>query len=198
MKITSLLKKSFFYLIAAELIGIIALVVTYIIHPDISGIIEGASNKIPDQVEEATGTSKVLAYIKNNGLIVPFQMFLLSFIPIPYIYAINIISTQMIVGVLYGAVLRENITEALKLILSSLPHSIIEVFGLCVLAAILYEFNKVILSKVRRLWNKKSASLPFWTTFFKGAKLYVTLVLPLIIIAAFLETYVANFLYRLL
>src|SRR5699024_165734 len=95
MIITSLLKKSFFYLIAAELIGIIALVVTYIIHPDISGIIEGASNKIPDQVEEATRTSKVLAYIKNNGLIVPFQMFLLSFIPIPYIYAINIVSTQM-------------------------------------------------------------------------------------------------------
>src|SRR5699024_10986191 len=198
MKITSLLKKSFFYLIAAELIGIIALVVTYIIHPDISGIIEGASNKIPDQVEEATGTSKVLAYIKINGLIVPFQLFLFSFFPIPFLYAFIILSKQLILGLLYGAVLREIMTEALKLIFSSLPLSIIEIFGLCVLVAILYEFNKVILSKVRRLWNKKSVSLPFWTTFFKGAKLYVTLVLPLIIIAAFIETYVANFLYRLL
>src|SRR5699024_6487124 len=168
MKITSLLKKSFFYLIAAELIGIIALVVTYIIHPDISGIIEGASNKIPDQVEEATGTSKVLAYIKNNGLIVPFQMFLLSFIPIPYIYAINIISTQMIVGVLYGAVLRENLTEALKLILSSLPHSLIEVFGFFVLAAFLYEFNKVILSKAGVSGIKKLRHSLFGRHFSKG------------------------------
>src|SRR5699024_819086 len=101
--------------------------------------------------------------------------------------------TQMIVGVLYGAVLRENMTEALKLILSSLPHSIIEIFGLCVLAAILYEFNKVILSKVRRVWNKKSVSLPFWTTFFKCAKLYVTLVQTFIIRDTLIKTDVANF-----
>ena len=44
------------------------------------------SNKVPSSLDNAQGLNKLWQYILNNAIRVPFQMFIFSLIPIPFLY----------------------------------------------------------------------------------------------------------------
>ena len=186
-------KRAIHFFIFSAVITIIATLITYIINPDLKEVIKGIEDRSPDQIKESTGIDKVWSYIVNNGFAVPLQMFILALIPIPFLYLVNIISTiSYLLGVLFGIVLQADFEKGFELVISSIPHTSFEIFAYCLLAAVLFELNQVIRVKIRNIFKKDKEGNSLIKKFLKTISTYVVFVLPIIIAAALLETYIAD------
>ena len=190
-------KRAINFFIFAGALTIIATLITYIINPDLKEVMGGLESRLPDQTKESTGLDKVWSYVVNNGFMVPLQMFILAFIPIQFLYVINIIFTALLPGVAYGLALQADFRKGFDIIISSFPHFFFEVFALCLLAAVLFELNQVVRVKLKNTFKKDKESISFIRKFLEIIKTYSIFVLPIIIAAAFLETYIADIIFNL-
>ncbi|WP_410985093.1 stage II sporulation protein M [Bacillus cereus] len=185
-------KRAINFFILGVALTVIATIITFVINPDLKEIMEGVGNRLPDQVKKSTGIEKVWSYIVNNGFIVPLQMFILALIPIQFLYVINIILTVSLPGILFGIGLQADFKKGFGIIISSIPHYLFEIFALCLFAAILFELNKFIRIKLKIMFKKDKERVSLSKKILEVIKIYVVLTLPIIIIAAFLETYIAD------
>ena len=183
------------YLGILTVVIVISAVITYIINPNLSDTINSVSSNVPKSVSQKSGLQLVVAYIFNNGFKVPIGMLILSIIPIRFLYWIQPLFTVILPGILFGIVFRYSLAKGFVILISSLPHMLFEVFAFCVWMVALDQFNKWIRYKISK---KKSAD----TNLLKELKLllspYIKYVLPLIVIAAFTETYVADWISHIL
>ncbi|OZS36150.1 stage II sporulation protein M [Enterococcus faecium] len=183
------------YLGILTVVIVISAVITYIINPNLSDTLNSVSSNVPKSVSQKSGLQLVVAYIFNNGFKVPIGMLILSIIPIRFLYWIQPLFTVMLPGILFGIVFRYSLAKGFVILISSLPHILFEVFAFCVWMVALDQFNKWIRYKISK---KKSAD----TNLLKELKLllspYIKYVLPLIVIAAFTETYVADWISHIL
>ncbi len=190
----SFLQRTLYFLMFGIVIVFLSATITYIANPTIDAL-----PKTGESITRAEGFAKMLAYIENNGIYVPFQMFLLALIPIPFLYALNIIASSISFGIVIGFLLHFPMTKAIPVLLASIPHFLVEFLGFALLASILYLFNRSIRDYFIRLFKKSHyVSLPFLKTLQQTVIIYFLFVLPTIIIAAFLETYVADWLLHIL
>ena len=183
------------YLGILTVVIVISAVITYIINPNLSDTLNSVSSNVPKSVSQKSGLQLVVAYIFNNGFKVPIGMLILSIIPIQFLYWIQPLFTVILPGILFGIVFRYSLAKAFIILISSLPHMLLEIFAFCLWMVALDRFNKWIRYKISR---KKSAN----TNLLKELKLllspYIKYVLPLIVIAAFTETYVADWISHIL
>ena len=186
------------FFVFAAAITIVATIVTYIINPDLKTAVEGLKKSTSSEIHPATGLDKIWSYFRHNGLAVPFQMFILALIPIPFLYLLNVVSTSALLGVAFGIALQVDLDLGVKLILSSIPHSIVEIFAYTVLAAALFEMNRAWRMKIKKLFKKDSVQeqQSLVQGILKTVKIYVVFVIPLIVVAAFLETYLADLIFH--
>lgn len=154
--------------------------------------------KMPTNSDKIIGLKKVWMYIVNNAFHVPFQMLLLSLIPIPFLYFLNLITTSIITGVVFGFAINVIPDKGLLLVISSVPHMIIEILAISFVASGLYPLNKAIVRIVSNLFRKeKKENLSVKPAFLNLIKIYVIIALPLFIIAAFAETYLTEFILNI-
>lgn len=183
------------YLGILTVVIVISAVITYIINPNLSDTLNSVSSNVPKSVSQKSGLQKVVAYIFNNGFKVPIGILILSIIPIRFLYWIHPLFTVILPGISFGIVFRYSLAKGFVILISSLPHMLFEVFAFCVWMVALDQFNKWIRYKISK---KKSAD----TNLLKELKLllspYIKYVLPLIVIAAFTETYVADWISHIL
>ena len=183
------------YLGILTVVIVISAVITYIINPNLSDTLNSVSSNVPKSVSQKSGLQLVVAYIFNNGFKVPIGMLILSIIHIRFLYWIQPLFTVILPGILFGIVFRYSLAKGFVILISSLPHMLFEVFAFCVWMVALDQFNKWIRYKISK---KKSAD----TNLLKELKLllspYIKYVLPLIVIAAFTETYVADWISHIL
>ena len=183
------------YLGILTVVIVISAVITYIINPNLSDTLNSVSSNVPKSVSQKSGLQLVVAYIFNNGFKVPIGMLILSIIPIRFLYWIQPLFTVILPGILFGIVFRYSLAKGFVILISSLPHMLFEVFAFCVWMVALDQFNKWIRYKISK---KKSAD----TNLLKELKLllspYIKYVLPLMVIAAFTETYVADWISNIL
>jgi uncharacterized membrane protein SpoIIM required for sporulation len=186
------------FFVFAAAITIVATIVTYIINPDLKTAVEGLKKSTSSEIHPATGLDKIWSYFRHNGLAVPFQMFILALIPIPFLYLLNVVSTSALLGVAFGIALQVDLDQGVKLILSSIPHSIVEIFAYTVLAAALFEMNRAWRMKIKKLFKKDSVQeqQSLVQGILKTVKIDVVFVIPLIVVAAFLETYLADLIFH--
>ncbi|WP_037539319.1 stage II sporulation protein M [Mammaliicoccus lentus] len=185
-----------FFCISISLM-LISGIITYIVNPNIE-IIKNIQG-LPEDKQRAEGLEKVWQYIINNGFKVPLQMLILSIIPIPFLYSANLISTSILTGFVFTLLIRVDLHLGLIGVGSSIPHTVLELLSYAVFAAALYLLNKSIIRMISNLFRKnKKTKISFLKSIVIVAKVYILLVLPLSIIAAFLETYFTNFLMDLL
>ncbi|GKV55257.1 hypothetical protein NCCP2222_12040 [Sporosarcina sp. NCCP-2222] len=182
----------------AAIITIAATVITYVINPDLKSVAESFKVNSSDQLRESTGMKKVWTYVANNGFVVPLQMFVFTLIPVQFLYLVNIISTATLPGILFGVILQADSRNGMKIIASTIPHFVLEVFAFCLWAAVLFKLSQVVRSKIKYWFKKNEEEVVFVDTVYKTLKVYLTVVLPMIIVAAFVETYVADLIYYLL
>lgn len=183
------------YLSIIMLVVIISAVITYIVNPNFSDTLNSVSSNISKSVSQKSGLNLVVAYIFNNGFKVPMGMLFFSIIPIRFLYWIQPLFTPILPGILFGIAFRYSVAKAFIILISSLPHMLLEIFAFCLWMVALDRFNKWIRYKISR---KKSAN----TNLLKELKLllspYIKYVLPLMVIAAFTETYVADWISNIL
>lgn len=183
------------YLGILTVVIVISAIITYIINPNLSDTLNSVSSNVPKSVSQKSGLQKVVAYIFNNGFKVPIGMLILSIIPIRFLYWIHPLFTVILPGISFGIVFRYSLAKGFVILISSLSHMLFEVFAFCVWMVALDQFNKWIRYKISK---KKSAD----TNLLKELKLllspYIKYVLPLIVIAAFTETYVADWISHIL
>ncbi|MEY8561295.1 stage II sporulation protein M [Jeotgalicoccus halotolerans] len=193
-----ILKRACKFLIMSVIITIAAAGVTYIINLDIHGIMSNLNDRTPESIKDEAGLNKVWEYIVNNGMMVPMQMFILSLIPIQFLYLINIIVTVTLPGILFGMIFQFDLGKGMSMMVSSIPHYLFEVFAFCIFAAVLFELNKSLRLKIKTVLKKEEQKLFIGSTVITTVKTYILLVLPLIITAALLETYIADVIYKIL
>lgn len=183
------------YLSIIMLVVIISAVITYIVNPNFSDTLNSVSSNISKSISQKSGLNLVVAYIFNNGFKVPMGMLFFSIIPIRFLYWIQPLFTAILPGILFGIAFRYSVAKAFIILISSLPHMLLEIFAFCLWMVALDRFNKWIRYKISR---KKSAN----TNLLKELKLllrpYIKYVLPLMVIAAFTETYVADWISHIL
>lgn len=177
------------------LIIIVSAIITYLIHPDIQSTINSVSSNIPKSVERKTGFDLVVAYIINNGLKVPLQMLILGLIPVPFLYWLQPVLTAILPGILFGIGFNMSFTKGITIVISSLPHMLTEILALCFWIVALDRINKWMRNKISK---KKNNSTQFMDEIKQLLTSYVKYVLPLIVIASFLETYVADWISNFL
>ncbi len=192
-----ILKRAINFFLFATALTIIATFITYLINPDVNEVLEGIGNRSSEPLNNSSGLHKVWAFIVNNGFAVPLQMFILALIPIQFLYVLNIMTTAFLPGILFGVALRIDFGKGFGMIISSIPHYIFEIFAFCMLAAILFELNRAVRIKVKKLFKKSEEDVAFSHQLLKTVSIYASFVLPIIILAAFLETYIADIIFSL-
>ena len=177
------------YLSILMIVIIISAVITYIINPNFSDTLNSVSSNVSKSVSQKSGLNLVVAYIFNNGFKVPIGMLIFSIIPIRFLYWIQPLFTAILPGILFGIVFRYSVAKAFILLISSLPHMLLELLAYCVWMVALDQLNKWIRYKISK---KKQTNTKFLDEFKVLLTSYVKYVIPLIVIAAFTETYVAD------
>lgn len=183
------------YLGILTVVIVISAVITYIIDPNLSDTLNSVSSNVPKSVSQKSGLQLVVPYIFNNGFKVPIGMLILSIIPIRFLYWIQPLFTVILPGILFGIVFRYSLAKGFVILISSLPHMLFEVFAFCVWMVALDQFNKWIRYKISR---KKQTNTKLFYKFKLILISYVKYVIPLIVIAAFTETYVADWISHIL
>ena len=190
-------KRAIKFFVFLSIITMLTTLITYILgfKLDITNIIYSIeSNK---EISKVTGIQKVGAYIINNGFKAPLQMMLLAIIPIQFLYLLNVFIPSFIIGIAFGIVLQNDSVKGFQIIISSIPYSIVEVFAFCLLAAVLFELNQIVREKIKNIFKKNKVKVSFISKVLEAIKIYALLVLPMMVIAAFLETYAADILFNL-
>lgn len=190
-------KRSLKIFIIATSLLLLSFTLSIIFNPSFETF-KNISNKVPSSLDNAQGLNKLWQYILNNAIRVPFQMFIFSLIPIPFLYFLNIVSTSIITGIAFGFAIHFDFNKGLLMVLSSIPHAIIETFAMCFVISGLYKLNKTIIRKISNLFRKnKKQNFSFVLAFSNLLKIYFLIALSLYILAAFLETYFTDFIYNL-
>lgn len=193
----TIFKRAVTFFVCVAIITVLATMITYIVNPNLKGVMESLGDNSSNQLKESTGIKKVWAYVVNNGFKVPLQMVVLTLIPIQFLYLINVISTAILPGILFGVVLQVDFRKGIEIIASSIPHYFVEIFAFCLFAAVLFELNRVIRVKIRSVFKKDKDGVSLVKKTLGTIKIYMVLILPMIIVAAFLETYIADIIFSL-
>lgn len=195
---TTWFKRSLKFFILSLAITIISFVLTLIVNPSIDTF-KNIARKVPDSVTQAQGLEKVWEYIVHNAAMVPFQMLLLAFIPIPFLYCLNYITTSALLGVICSIAIQIDLHKGISMIISTIPHHFLELFAMCIVVSSLFKLNQSIVRKITNFFRQdKKQNYSFKTACMSLMKSYLLIALPLYILAAFTETYVSNFIYEIL
>lgn len=131
--------------LAALIILMIAFLITLLLHPDASNILNSADAK--KFGKQADSVDKFIQYVVNNGIKVPLQMFVFAFIPLPFLYFLPVAFTAALVGFTlyfpFSADLQGKLSF-FEVMLGLLPHSLIEFAGFIIFSAVLYRLNILI------------------------------------------------------
>lgn len=161
------------WFVFAMIILIISFILSSIFSPSLDTF-KNMGDQIPSSLDKATGLNKVWEFIINNGFRVPLQMLILSLIPIPFLYCVNLISTSTITGIMFGFVINFDFHKGLIIIVSSIPHIIIEILAMCFVVSSLYKLNQAIVRKISNLFRKeKRQNVSFKQALIQLIKIYL-------------------------
>lgn len=192
------IKRTIKFLVTILIIFLVTFILAIIFSPS-TETIKNLSKGIPSNVDNAVGLEKVWEYILNNGIKVPVQMLILAFIPIPFLYYLNVIVTAILPAIALGFVINFDVYKGSMMTLSSIPHFFIEILAFCFVASGLFKVNQAITRKSINLFRKnKKDNLSLKLAILNLLKIYVFIALPLFVIAAFLENYLSKFIFDLL
>src|SRR5699024_3987248 len=132
-------------------------------------------------------------YVQNNGFRVPFQIFLLACLPIPYLYFINVGLTSVFIGIaLYLPIplANDQFTVGHALAGTAL-HGVFEMIGFCFIAALLHPVHRSIRGKLANLVRPSKHVLSLLIALKHLGIGYLTVALPLLIAAGLIEAFIS-------
>ena len=191
-------KRALNFFILSTILLLMTIPIALFFHPSEEFIKQLGSNS-PESVSKSQGLKKVWGFIQNNGFHVPIQMLLLALIPIPFLYTLNLIVSLIIPSILFGFFIHFDTYKGLTSLIAYIPHYTLEIMSFCIFTSGLYMLNKSIIRKITNLFRKeKKENHSFKTSLFNLLKAYLFVCLPMVILAAFTETYIADMLSNLM
>ncbi|MBW4836740.1 MAG: stage II sporulation protein M [Staphylococcaceae bacterium] len=192
------IRRTIIFLTTTLIIFLITFILAVIFSPS-TETIKNISNSIPKNISNAVGLQKVWEYILNNAFKVPLQMLIFAFIPIPFLYYLNIMNTAIAPAIALGFAINFDIYKGAMMTISSIPHFFVEVLAFCLVASALVKVNQSISRKIINLFSKtKKEDLSFKSSIVNLLKIYIFNALPLFVLAAFFENYLSKFIFELL
>lgn len=195
---SSYYKRTLKIFLFATILFTITICLSLIFHPSLEAF-NAIKSKTQSNEEELYGLEKLWRYLLNNGFRLPFQMLMLSFIPIPFLYLLNLISTVISTAIAFGFAITFNFSEGMALSLSSLPHFILEILAMCLFISALYNLNQTILKVISNFFKRqKNEGSLLKIAIFQVLIIFFLFVLPLNTLAAFTETYITELLFNIM
>ena len=150
----------------------------------IAGSLEGSSGIVP------TAFQDFLSIIKNN-LMVGIMIIACGFIPffgLPFLYGVTIFAA---IGVIasFGTIMGFQIGKIM--LISFVPHAVIEVIPICYSVAIGMYVNK---NMVRKLFVRHKPTATINIVSLYALRSYLLVVVPFFLLAAFVEAYITQLL----
>ena len=184
---------------AAVLGYLILYLIIHVQHMDIKDVAQKISSKSSgaNASSHETYWGGTLHLLQNNW-IVCLQIMILGLIPIPYLYHLSLLRSTAIIGIFVCVGNELGLSIWKSLFLGILPHGILEITVFIITTIYAGRVNHVIvrwLTNLCRRDEKKKPCPPFWKTVKQSVLVFIFVVTPLIIIAAFIEGYVTRFIF---
>lgn len=195
------IKKGFItYWIFSIVIIASTLLVLLLLDPDIENMLEYLNNSFDTGIDpdEDTYWQATIVILKNNWLVC-VQILLLSFIPIPFIYTLNLVASTIPIGLVFYLLQKVGGNAFDAFFLGFLPHAIFELSVFILIVCYAEKINKIIRRKITNLFRKsKKPVLSFKESIKETLKIFILIATPLVILAAFVEGYISRFLLTLI
>ena len=195
------IKKRFItYWIFSIVIIASTLLILLLLNPDIENMLEYLNDSFDSGIDpdEDTYWQATIVILTNNWLVC-VQILLLSFIPIPFIYTLNLVASTIPIGLVFYLLQKVGGNALGAFFLGFLPHAIFELSAFILLVCYAEKINKVTRRKIANLFRKsKKTVLSFPESIKETLKIFILIATPLVILAAFVEGYISRFLLTLI
>ena len=87
----------------------------------------------------------------------PIQMLILSLIPIPFLYTLNLIISIIIPGIIFDFLIDFNTYKELANLIAYIPHYTLGIMSYCIIISGLYMLNKSLTQKISNVFRKEKS-----------------------------------------
>lgn len=179
------IRKKMYILLILFILFMVLGVVSYAHEPELfKGLINTVTDDIKSKITPDMSGVRVAVIIFLNNLKVSFIGFVLGIIPFLFLSVFPIISNGLILGV-FGTIFVQHFNSIPKVLALLLPHGIIEIFAFIYASALGIYICHQISRKILKRGNIEIATVIKSTTLS-----FVSIVIPLLIIAAFIEGFI--------
>lgn len=193
-----LFKRYWIFVLVLILIGFFGMYLTlHILNVDLKHATNkfGAISKVESTITDKDSYWKGTIQLFRNNWKVCLQIFILSFIPIPFLYSVSIIGSSLLLGVALGLFQKTGANIFAGILFGVLPHSILELSVFIVATIYGAKINKIIVGKILNKFRRNKQALPLLRRNLKESFFVLIFVItPFIFIAAIIEGYISRFL----
>jgi uncharacterized membrane protein SpoIIM required for sporulation len=175
------------------LITILTAIICSVLHINIVHMFKEMDNKFPSYHSQFPAFMGIFL----NNIKTCLQILVISFIPILFLPWISIIFNSAVIGFMVYAVIYVHQNVFKMFILGVFPHGIIEYSAFILSACITIKFQRLWIKKIKNVFKHKTNKKPLgslFTIFLQIFEQFILIILPLILIASFIETYISKFL----
>ncbi|WP_429971097.1 stage II sporulation protein M [Fructilactobacillus sp. Tb1] len=166
---------------------LVVAVITFIVNIVVRYNSVGYLQRVYSGFEPKSEFDEFLYIFRNNALTVPLVVLIVALIPIPYLWMYAIVMNGIIFGTAFAIPFTNAKVTLFEMFTELICHSIIELFAFFILFTVAFKLNKAVCQKLYK-HGKNSVKKAIGNYL----KLYFIYVLPLLFIAALLETYVSE------
>ncbi|MGY3743588.1 stage II sporulation protein M [Leuconostoc inhae] len=155
---------------------------------EINGIKEYLNAKVVTNYSSIDFLNIIIMNVISTGSIILFAI-----IPVPYLYALPAIGTISTMGQVVGYVVYDKgLVVGLKLAITGiLPHGILEITSYIIVLILAKKTNDISINILKRIWKRQHLNYKFiGSLLYTLLKSFVVYTLPLLIIAAIIESFI--------
>ncbi|WP_456363554.1 stage II sporulation protein M [Priestia aryabhattai] len=176
-------------------IMVVAYLITYFVDPDVKKAMNEIRNGLSISTDKKEGYWEGTFKIFKNNWEVCLQVILFSFIPIPFLYAISLISTTALVGIVVYLSQKAGLNLVHTIVAGLLPHAVLEISTFIIAMYYGRKINKIIIGKVLNKMRSNKKQIPgLWKQLKETFVIFIYVITPAIFLAAFIEGYITRFL----
>lgn len=174
---------------------VVAYLITYFVDPDVKKAMNEIRNGLSISTDKKEGYWEGTFKIFKNNWEVCLQVILFSFIPIPFLYAISLVSTTALVGIVIFLSQKAGLNLVHTIVAGLLPHAVLEISTFILAMYYGGKINKIIIGKVLNKMRSNKKQIPLlWKQLKETFVIFICVITPAIFLAAFIEGYLTRFL----
>lgn len=136
-----------------------------------------------------------------TNVLISIIILCISCLPVPFLYILPVVPTFLSIGQLLGLVFyKYGLIKTIKLVvLTVMPHGIIEITAIIVTLIVAKEINKHSICMIKDVLRKRPVNFNYnFTVLTHSLTNFISITLPLLFVASLIETFVVPILFKLI